>query len=153
MTQDRRMTLTVAAAVVLTSTVLFPAFLGSTWFYYGIGAVLAVAGAGALSRLRTLPVAVNLLISLIGLVLYLNLVFEASRSIIYIIPSSASMTGLWHVAHTGFHNASQYAAPAPSTADLELLATAGIGITAVVTDLIAVRLRCAALVGLPVHAL
>jgi transglutaminase-like putative cysteine protease len=153
MTQDRRMTLTVAAAVVLTSTVLFPAFLGSTWFYYGIGAVLAVAGAGALSRLRTLPVAVNLLISLIGLVLYLNLVFEASRSIIYIIPSSASMTGLWHVAHTGFHNASQYAAPAPSTAGLELLATAGIGITAVVTDLIAVRLRSAALAGLPLLVL
>jgi hypothetical protein len=153
MTQDRRMTLTAAVAVTLVSTVLFPAFTGSTWLYAGIGATIFVAGAGTLSRLRTLPVAVCLLISLIGLLLYLNLRFEASRSIIYIIPSAASMTGLWHEAIQGFNDASKYAAPAPTLNGLVLLATAGIGITAVLTDLIAVRLRSAALAGLPLLVL
>jgi transglutaminase-like putative cysteine protease len=153
MTQDRRMTLTVAVAVVLVSTVLFPAFQGSGWFYEGVGAVLAVAGAATLSRLRTLPVVVCLLISLIGLLLYLNLVFEAGRSIIGFIPSSASMTALGELTRVGFDDASKYAAPAPTTSGLVLLSTAGIGLTAVLTDLIAVRLRSAAMAGLPLLVL
>ena len=153
MTQDHRMTLTAAAAVVLTSTVLFPAFVGSSWLFAGIGAALVVAGAGTLSRLRTLPVTVCVLISLIALVLYLNLIFEASRSIIGIIPSSSSMSALWHLAGQGFSDASKYAAPAPTVHPLLLLAAAGIGITAVMTDLIAVRLRSAAMAGLPLLVL
>jgi transglutaminase-like putative cysteine protease len=143
------MTLTAAAAVVLTSTVLFPAFIGSSWFFGGIGAVFVVAAVGTLSRLRTLPVTVCALISLISLVLYLNLIFEASRSIIAVIPSTASMSALWHLAGQGFSDAGKYAAPAPTVPPLLLLATAGIGITAVMTDLIAVRLRSAAMAGLP----
>jgi len=147
------MSLTVAAAVVLVSTVMFPAFLGTIWFYAGIGAALIVAGAGMLSRLRTLPVTVCLLISLIALLLYLNLAFEAGRSIIGIIPSWASMAGLWSLAHQGFTEASKYAAPAPTLPGLMLLAVSGIGITAVLTDLIAVRLRSAAMAGLPLLVL
>jgi transglutaminase-like putative cysteine protease len=153
MTQDHRMTVTAAAAVVLTSTVLFPAFVGSSWFFAGIGATIVVAGAGTLSRLRTLPVSVCVLISLVALVLYLNLIFEASRSIIGVIPSSASMSALWHLAGQGFSDAGKYAAPAPTVPPLLLLAAAGIGITAVVADLIAVRLRSAAMAGLPLLVL
>jgi TgpA N-terminal domain/Transglutaminase-like superfamily len=153
MTQDRRMTLTAAVAVVLVSSVLFPAFQGTGWFYEGIGAVLAVASFGMLSRLRTLPVTLCLLISLVGLLLYLNLVFEAGRSIIGFIPSSASMSGLWHLTQQGFSDARKYAAPAQPLTPLVLLAVGGIGITAVVTDLIAVRLRSAAMAGLPLLVL
>ncbi|HEY1623515.1 MAG TPA: DUF3488 and transglutaminase-like domain-containing protein [Streptosporangiaceae bacterium] len=153
MTHDRRMTLTVAVAVVLASTVLFPAFLGTTWFYAGIGATLAVAGAGTLSRLRTLPVALCLLISLAGLLLYLNLIFEAKHSIIYIIPSSNSISRLWHLAGAGFKDSAKYAAPAPIVTSLMLLSTASIGFIAVLTDLIAVRLRSAAMAGLPLLVL
>jgi len=143
------MTLTAALAVVLTSTVLFPAFQDSTWFYEGIGAVLVVAAAGTLSRLRTLPVTLCLLISLIALVLYLNLLLESGHSYGGIVPSSGSMAGLWHLADAGFSDANKFSAPAPDVAGLKLLATAGIGITAVLTDLIAVRLRAAAMAGLP----
>jgi transglutaminase-like putative cysteine protease len=153
MTQDRRMTLTAAAAVVLVSTVMFPAFGGTVWFYAGIGATLAVASAGLLSRLRTLPVGVCLLISLIGLGLYTNLIFEAKRSIIGIIPSSSSMAALWDLTRQGFSDAGKYAAPAPTKTDLVLLAVLGIGFTAVLTDLIAVRLRSAAMAGLPLLVL
>jgi transglutaminase-like putative cysteine protease len=153
MTQDRRMTLTAAAAVVLASTVLFPVFLGSLWFYAGIGAALAVAGAGTLSRLRTLPVVVCLLISVIGLLLYLNLVFEARHSIGYVIPTPTSITGLWNLAHVGFSESRKDAPPVLDMAGLLLLSTSGIGITAVLTDLIAVRMRSAAMAGLPLLVL
>ena len=147
------MTLTAAMAVVLVSTVIFPLFMGSTWFYAGIGAVIVVAGFGALSRIRTLPPAVCLLITSAGLLLYLNLAFEASRSLLKILPTPASLTALGSLVHAGMNDASRYAPGAPNVAGLVLLAAGGVGITAVVTDLIAVRMRSAALAGLPLLVL
>jgi transglutaminase-like putative cysteine protease len=153
MTQNRRMTLTVAFACALASTVLYPLFIGSTWFYAGLGAIITVAAFGALSRLRTLPVVVCLLISVAGLLLYLNLVFEARHSWLLIIPTPGSLSRLWDLAGSGFTDSRRYAPPAPERAGLVLLATGGIGITAMLTDLIAVRLRSTALAGLPLLVL
>ena len=153
MTQNRRMTLTVAFACALSSTVLYPLFYGATWFYVGLGAIITVAASGTLSRLRALPVVVCLAISVAGLLLYLNLVFEARRSWALFIPTPGSLSRLWHLAGIGLHNANQYAAPVPELPDLVLLAAGGIGITAALTDLIAVRLRSTALAGLPLLVL
>ena len=153
MTLNRRMTLTVAFACALASTVLYPLFTGSEWFYAGLGAIIAVAASGALSRLRTLPVLVCLVISVAGLLLYLNLVFEARHSWLLVIPTPGSLSRLWDLAGTGMTDASRYAPPAPELPGLVLLAAGGIGITAVLADLIAVRLRSTALAGLPLLVL
>jgi len=153
MTQNRRMTLTVAFACALSSTVLYPLFYGSTWLYVGLGAIITVAASGALSRLRTLPVVICLAISVAGLLLYLNLVFEARHSWALFIPTPGSLSRLWHLAGIGMMKASQYAAPAPELPGLILLAAGGIGITAALADLIAVRLRSTALAGLPLLVL
>jgi len=153
MTLNRRMTLTVAFACTLASTVLYPLFTGSEWFYAGLGAIIAVAASGALSRLRRLPVLVCLVISVAGLLLYLNLVFEARHSWLLVIPTPGSLSRLWDLAGTGMTDASRYAPPAPVLPGLVLLAAGGVGITAVLTDLIAVRLRSAALAGLPLLVL
>jgi transglutaminase-like putative cysteine protease len=154
MTQDRRMTLTVALAVVLASTALFPPFYGAVWFNAGIGAVITVAAAGTLSRLRTLPPVVCLLISLAGLTLFLNLAFEAHLSFWWVVPTRASMTALGELTTTGFREAGSYSPPVSTTVTgLVFLAVAGIGITAVLTDLIAVRLRSTAMAGLPLLVL
>lgn len=153
MTQERRMTLSAALAVVLVSTVIFPLFAGSLWFYAGIGAVLVVAVFGTLSRIRTLPVLLCLAITFTGLLLYLNVAFEARRSFGGVIPTGASLTALGSLVRAGMDEASKYAPGAPEVAGLVLLATGGIGIAAVFTDLIAVRLRSAALAGLPLLVL
>ncbi len=153
MTINRRMTVTVAVACVLASTVLYPLFLGSGWFYAGAGAVIAVALSGSLSRLRVLPVLVCLAISLLGLLLYLNLVFEARHSLLWVIPTPASVSRLWHLVGAGLNDSSRYAPPAPELPGLMLLAAAGIGLMAVLADLIAVRLRSTALAGLPLLVL
>jgi hypothetical protein len=60
MTLNGRMTVTTAVACVLVSSVLLPLFTNTLWFIIGVGAVIAVAGTGALTRLRTLPVSVCL---------------------------------------------------------------------------------------------
>jgi transglutaminase-like putative cysteine protease len=145
---SRSMTITAAAACVLASAVLFPLFRGPLWFGAATGAVVTVAGAGALTRLRPLPVPVCLAGSVAGLLLYLNLVFEARRSLLG-LPTPASLTGLWHLAGTGIHDAYRYPPPVPDRPGLLLLTVGGVGITAVLTDLIAVRMRSAALAGLP----
>src|SRR5690349_14337439 len=153
MTLNSRMTVTTAVACVLVSTVLMPLFSDILWFVIGIGAVIAVAGTGALTRLRTLPVSVCLAAGLVGLLLYLNLVFEARHSLLLVVPTPDSLSRLWHLAGTGLHDANRYAPPAPDRPGLLLLAVGGVGITAVLTDLIAVRLRSTALAGLPLLVL
>ena len=153
MNANRRMTLTVAFACALCSIGLYPLFIGSAWFYAGLGAIITVAASGALSRLRTLPVVVCLAISVAGLLLYLNLVFEVRHSWALVIPTPGSLSRLWDLAGTGITNDGKYAAPAPELSSLVLIAVSGIGITAVLTDLIAVRLRSTALAGLPLLVL
>jgi transglutaminase-like putative cysteine protease len=153
MTLNGRMTVTTAVACVLVSSVLLPLFTNTLWFVIGVGAVIAVAGTGALTRLRTLPVSACLAASVVGLLLYLNLVFEVRHSLLLVIPTPDSITRLWHLAGTGLHDANRYAPPAPNLPGLLLLAAGGVGITAVLTDLIAVRLRSTALAGLPLLVL
>jgi transglutaminase-like putative cysteine protease len=147
------MTVTAAVAVLCTSTVLFPVFTDSVWFAASIGAVVTVAAVGTLTRLRSLPVPVCLAAGVAGLLLYLNLVFEARHSLLLVIPTPASISSLWDLAGTGFNDASRYAPPVPNLPGLLLLTVAGVGITAVLTDLIAVRLRSTALAGLPLLVL
>jgi transglutaminase-like putative cysteine protease len=152
-TPNSRMTLTTAIACVLASTVLFPVFTDSLWFVVATGGVAVVAAVGALTRLRPLPVLVCLAATLAGLLLYLNLVFEARKSLLRVLPTPASLSRLWDLAGTGFHESNRYAPPVPHLPSLLLLATAGVGITAVAADLIAVRLRSTALAGLPLLVL
>jgi TgpA N-terminal domain/Transglutaminase-like superfamily len=153
-TLNPRMTLTAAVAVILTSTVIYPLFTdGSQWFWAGAGAVIVAAGCGALSRLRVLPVVVCLAISVVGLLLYLNLVFEGRHSWLRLIPTPTSVTRLFELVGTGLVDSHTYAPPAHNVPPLVLIAAGGIGITAIMTDLIAVRLRSAALAGLPLLVL
>jgi len=152
MTLNRRMTLTVAFAVALVSTALYPLFQGTAWFYAGLGAIITVAACGALSRLRTLPVWICLAIGVVGLLLYLNLVFEVRHSWL-VIPTADSIRRLWDLAGIGMTDSRRYAPGAPELSSLVLLAAGGIGIVAILTDLIAVRLRSTALAGLPLLVL
>ncbi len=153
MSLNGRMTVTAAIAVVLTSTVLYPLFANWVWFAVSLGAVATVAATGALTRLRPLPVPACLAATAAGLLLYLNLVFESRHSLAFVIPTPSSLASLGRLFGTGIDKSNQYAPPVPNLPGLLLLAAAGVGITAVATDLIAVRLRSTALAGLPLLAL
>ena len=156
MPPDRKMTITAAVACVLVSMTVTPLFISRLWFAAAVGAVSTAAGAGALTRLRAPrvpPVLACLAAGVAALLLYLNLVFEGRRSLLYVIPTPGSLARLWDLAGAGLDEAHRYNQPAPGLPGLILLAAAGVGITAVLTDLIAVRLRSAALAGLPLLVL
>jgi transglutaminase-like putative cysteine protease len=146
---SHRRTVAAACAVILASISLYPIFIGTTWFWAGCGSACVVALAGTATRLRRLPVPVTLLAGVLALLLYLNLVFANARSLYHLLPTPGSLAALVHTAGQGFSQASRYAPPVPELRGMVLLAAAGIGIAALLTDLIAVRLGSAALAGLP----
>ena len=153
MTLNGRMTVTTAVACVLVSTVLYPVFTDSLWFAIATGGVAVVAAAGALTRLRPLPAPACLAAGAAGLLIYLNLVFEARHSLLFVIPTPDSLARLFELVGTGVNDSKRYAPPVPNLSGLLLLAAGGVGITAVLADLIAARLRSTALAGLPLLVL
>jgi len=90
-----------------------------------------------------------LVLGALALLLYLNFVFSNARSLYHLLPTPGSLAALLDTAGQGFNEAAKYAPPVPELRGMVLLAAAGVGITALLTDLIAVRLGSAALAGLP----
>ncbi len=86
-TRSHRQTIAAAIATMAASVSLYPLFIGATWFWAGAGAVVTVALAGTLTRLRRLPLLACLTVSVICLVFYLNLVFEAGQSFGHVVPT------------------------------------------------------------------
>jgi transglutaminase-like putative cysteine protease len=150
---NHRLTVTAAAATVLASVAMYPLIETTGWFFAGIGAVIVVAGAGTLTRLRALPAAVCLLATLAGLFLYLNLLFAGHESLLRVIPTRASVDHLIWLAERAHAETAKAPPPVPGTRGITLLAAGGIGIVAAATDLLAVRLRRPALAGLPLLVL
>jgi transglutaminase-like putative cysteine protease len=141
-----------AVATVLTLIAVGPLLEGPGWPRRVIGlAIVAVVAASAGVR-RVLPALADLVTYLAALLLYLNLVFARAHSFAWIVPTTGSMRFLANVASTGYaeHN---YAPPVPSIPGIELIAAAGIGLVAIITDLLAVRLRSPAVAGLPLLVL
>jgi transglutaminase-like putative cysteine protease len=147
------MTIVAAVATLCGSIGLYPLFVSGGWFWSGFGAVLAVAGAGALVRRYRLPALVNLAGGLAALHMYVTLVYAADKAFLGIIPTPGSFTRVADLVAEGWHAANTYAAPVPLIPGISLLATLGIGLVAALVDLLAVRLRRAAPAGLPLLAM
>ncbi len=150
---SHRLTLAAAAGTALASTALYVLFDGWEWFWAGLGAIAVVAALGTLTRRRPLPVIVSLAAGLAGLLLYLNAIFAAGRSWLLVVPNGSSLSYLWQLATQGMTDADRFSPPVPLTPGLLLLGTAGIGLAALATDALAVRLRRSAAAGLPLLAL
>ena len=150
---NHRLTVTAAVATVLASVALYSLISRTGWFWAGIGAVIVTAAVGTLARLRTLPVIVCYLAVLAGLFLYVNVLFAGPQSFLGLIPTPASAHHLFVLAQRANSQMANYAPPVPATHGILVLSTAGIGIVAATTDLIAVRLRRPAIAGLPLLVL
>jgi transglutaminase-like putative cysteine protease len=148
-----RLTIVAAVATLLSSIGLYPLFEGTGWAWSGLGAILAVAAAGTLSRRFRLPAAAGPGVALAALLLYVTVRYASGQALLGIVPTPGSLTRLGQLVGDGWGAANRYAAPVPQGTGIELLATLGIGAVAVMVDLLAVRLRRAAPAGLPLLAL
>ena len=150
---SQRLTIAAAVATAAASLSLYPLVSGWLWFWEGAGAVAVIALAGALTRLRVLPWVLGAAAGLAALLLYLNLLFASAQSLGRLIPTAASLRHLWRLARFGLDETARFAPPAPAGHGILLLTVAGIGVVAVATDLLAVRLRRPAVAGLPLLVL
>ncbi|TDC49884.1 transglutaminase [Actinomadura sp. KC345] len=147
------MTVMAGLATLAGSVGLYPLFEEHGWFWAGFGAVLAVSGGGLLSRRLRLPAPFDPLFGLVALLLYLNLVYAGDRAWLAVIPSPESIRHLADLNEAGWQAVNRYAAPVPLLPGISLMAAGGVGLVAVLVDLLAVRLRRTAPAGLPLLAM
>jgi transglutaminase-like putative cysteine protease len=139
-------------ASVLMLIAVVPLLTGHSWPGRIAGLVLlgiTVASAG--SRL-IFPALADVGTYLAALLIYLNLVFAGPYSLGWIIPTVKSVHHLSLLASLGYDER-QFAPPVPGSHGLELVTAAGIGAVAILTDLLAVRMRSPAVAGLPLLVL
>ena len=147
-----RLTIVAGLATLLASIGLHPLYESSGWFFTGLGAVLAVGAAGALTRRFRVAAALCPPAGLLALFLYLTMAFASGHALLGIIPTPSSTVQLGRLAGEGWHDANTYAAPVPTLPAISLLTGAGIGLVAILVDFLAVHTRRAALAGLPLLA-
>jgi transglutaminase-like putative cysteine protease len=159
--------LVVAAAGLITRLAPVPATVGGcvlaviaclpllaipAWYSkVGAAAIVAIAASG-LTQHRRLAVLTWLITYLAAVLIYLNAAFAAGWSIAGFLPTRASLHHLG-VLVTGGLNERASVPPVPGIHGIVLVAAGGIGLMAVATDLLAVRLRSPAIAGLPLLAL
>jgi transglutaminase-like putative cysteine protease len=150
---NARLTLAAAVATVLASIALYPLLDSGQWFWNGIGAVIVVAVVGVATRRRAIPAVLCFLAAVGGLFLYLNMVFAGRQSWAGLAPTGASLQHLHLLLKQAMTETSKYAPPVPARPGIVLLTVAGIGLVAVLTDVLAVRLHRPAIAGLPLLVL
>jgi len=150
---NTRLTVAAAIATVLASIALYPLLAGGTWFWGGIGVAIVVAAVGAATRRRAIPAILCLLAALGAELLYLNAVFAGRQSWAGLVPTGASLHRLQVLLHQAMQETHKYAPPVPPRPGITMLTVAGIGLVAVLTDVLAVRLHRPAIAGLPLLVL
>ncbi|MDP9861842.1 MULTISPECIES: transglutaminase family protein [Streptosporangium] len=148
-----RLPMASGAATGAVAIALYPLFQGGSWFWACLGIILLVTGISMLGSRYTLPAAVVTLLQLIALWFYLMAVFTDEKVWRWVVPTEESLIGLAKPLLTGFADIQRYAAPVPANTGITLLTCTGVGLIAIIVDLLASRLRRAALTGLPLLAL
>ncbi|GGO02719.1 transglutaminase [Microbispora rosea subsp. aerata] len=138
------------AAVMIT---LYPLFEGGAWFWSCMGAILVTTLTGvAASRLGARPW-VAPAVTPVTVLLYMTAVFAHEEAWLRVVPTKDSLALLAELLGNGFEDIQRYAAPVPPHAGITLLTAGGVALIALLVDVFAVRLRRAALAGLPLLAL
>ncbi|GAT64829.1 transglutaminase [Planomonospora sphaerica] len=128
-------------------------FQGGAWFWTSLGIILVVTGIGVLATRYTLPYWLVPPAQLTAVWIYLTAVFAGSQAWALAVPTKDSVLRLAELATDGFADIQRFAVPVPSTSGITLLTCSGVGLVAICVDFLAVRLRRAALAGLPLLSL
>ncbi|WP_440065096.1 transglutaminase family protein [Streptosporangium sp. OZ121] len=148
-----RLSIASGVATGAVAIALYPLFQGGAWFWSSLGVILVVAGIGVLAGHYTLPGWLAPPAQVLGVWIYLTAVFAGDEAWARVVPTWDSVARLDRLLTTGFADIQRFAAPVPDSTGIVLLTCGGVGLIAVLVDLLAARLRRAALTGLPLLAL
>jgi transglutaminase-like putative cysteine protease len=139
-----------ATAAVVVAVV--PLLFGSGWLALVAGLVIVALTAASATGARQLRGFAVVSLYLAALLIYLNLWFASGPSYGHLIPSHDSVVQLGTMVRAAFSEF-RYAPPVPDIRPVSLVSAAGIGLVAIMVDLLAVRMRRPAAAGLPLLVL
>ncbi|MFD0477773.1 transglutaminaseTgpA domain-containing protein [Nonomuraea thailandensis] len=148
-----RLTIASGVAAFTAAFLLSPLFQGGNWFWTSLGAVLAVVAAGLLSSRLSLPAWAAPLLGAAATWIYLTAAFASEEAWALVVPTKGSVLELARLLGVGWADIQRFAAPVPDTEGITLLTAGGVALIAIAVDLLAARVRRAALSGLPLLAL
>ncbi|MFB4264268.1 transglutaminaseTgpA domain-containing protein [Nonomuraea sp. GTA35] len=148
-----RLTIASGVAAFTAALLLSPLFQGGSWFWTSLGAVLAVVAAGLLSSRLSLPAWAAPLVGVAATWIYLTAAFASEEAWALVVPTKGSVVELARLLGVGWADIQRFAAPVPETEGITLLTAGGVALIAIAVDLLAARVRRAALSGLPLLAL
>ena len=136
------------AATVLAGLSLNAVFADAGWVPYLVSVTGTVTVTGMGLRALRAPRWAQTLGMLVALLGYLCLFFGPGGP----LPTPGTLRALGDVAAAGFRDVTDLAAPVPTRRGLVLLTAAGLGVVAILVDLLAAGFRRASLAGLPLLA-
>ena len=139
-----------ATAAVLVAVV--PLLLWHGWLAVVAGLVILAMTAASATGARSLRAFAIVALYLAALLIYLNLWFASGPAYAHLIPSHDSVVQLGRMVRDAFAEF-KYAPPVQDTRPVSLVGAAGIGLVAIMVDLLAVRMRRPAAAGLPLLVL
>jgi TgpA N-terminal domain/Transglutaminase-like superfamily/Domain of unknown function (DUF4129) len=155
--------LTVAAAGIVTRLAVLPYTLtatflillgvvpllaGPSWAVRAAGLIVLALPAISATGVRLFRFLAIIATYLAGLLLYVNVAFARAWSFAYIVPTSSSLHMLDQLTRQAFADF-KYRPPITDFGSVSMVAGAGVGLVAILVDLLAVRLRRPAIAGLP----
>lgn len=150
MTRLRPAATIAAALATITATVsVVPLFAEAAWILPTLVAVLLMALTGALSRAVALPAPLQPIAELLVLLTWLTWLFVQPAAALGFLPGPTAISELQELARTAITDAETVLSPVPTDTGYVFLAVGGIGLVALVVDIIGVTLRLPALAGAP----
>jgi transglutaminase-like putative cysteine protease len=140
------------AATAAVVVAVMPLLLGAGWPALVAGLVIVGLTAASATGSRPLRGFAVVALYLAALLIYLNLWFANGPSYGHLIPSHDSVAQLGTMVRNAFAEF-RFAPPVPDTRPVSLIGSAGIGLVAIMVDLLAVRMRRPAAAGLPLLVL
>lgn len=139
-------------ATLLCATSLRGVLEGWSWLPVVAGGVLVVTLAGIGAHALRTPAWLQPVVGAVAMLLYTTVVFGHDR-FLGIIPTPATIAGLRADVSTAFAEIAELAAPVPARPGILLLTVGGVGLVAILVDLLASVQGRAALAGLPLLGL
>jgi transglutaminase-like putative cysteine protease len=138
-----------AGGTVLAAIAVAPLLTAHSPWLKAAAAAIVICCAASASGIRAVRAAAGLVTYLAALFVFLNVFYAAGESLLRVIPTTASVDHLVHLAHQG-SSLTGYQPPVNGNYDgIKFLAAGSIGLAAIVVDFLAVRLRKPAIAGLP----
>jgi transglutaminase-like putative cysteine protease len=136
-------------AVCLAATSLHAVLQTESWYWPSVLAAVVVAGVSLTARALRVPIVLQPLLALAGLLLVLTGLYASGPALAGFLPTAGSLRTLGTLSSNGVNSLDALLAPTPATTQLKVLCVAAVGLMALSVDLIAVGGRRPAYAGIP----